>query len=195
MAKAKPKRRAVPKKMRFEVFKRDSFTCQYCGESAPDVTLHLDHIVPVIEGGKNSLLNLVTSCQGCNLGKGPRALSDRAAIKTAKSQADELQQRHEQIEMMAKWQLGLVDILEKEVDTASDFLMRDTTRSLTDVGKKIMRKAIRKFGLMSCMEAISIARDQYFQRGDDGAIDGDSISNALEKVGGICWNRAVRDKL
>ena len=40
-------RKAISKKLRFEVFKRDSFTCQYCGKSAPDVILHVDHILPV----------------------------------------------------------------------------------------------------------------------------------------------------
>ena len=45
------KRKPISKKLRFEVFKRDSFTCQYCGKSAPDVVLHIDHIKPVKEGG------------------------------------------------------------------------------------------------------------------------------------------------
>lgn len=45
------KRKAISKKIRFEVFKRDSFTCQYCGEKAPDVILHVDHIDPVAKGG------------------------------------------------------------------------------------------------------------------------------------------------
>ena len=29
-------REPISKKLRFEVFKRDSFTCQYCGSKAPD---------------------------------------------------------------------------------------------------------------------------------------------------------------
>ena len=41
--KKSPKRKSISKKARFEVFKRDSFTCQYCGRTAPDVVLHLDH--------------------------------------------------------------------------------------------------------------------------------------------------------
>lgn len=31
------KRKAISKRVRFEVFKRDSFKCQYCGKCAPDV--------------------------------------------------------------------------------------------------------------------------------------------------------------
>ena len=48
---AKAKRKALSQKIRFEVFKRDSFTCQYCGRKAPDVVLQVDHIVPVAKGG------------------------------------------------------------------------------------------------------------------------------------------------
>ena len=45
------KRKSITKSVRFEVFKRDGFKCQYCGASAPDVILEVDHIVPVAEGG------------------------------------------------------------------------------------------------------------------------------------------------
>ena len=44
------KRVPISKALRFEVFKRDSFTCQYCGRSAPEVVLEVDHIVPVSKG-------------------------------------------------------------------------------------------------------------------------------------------------
>ena len=54
------KRKSISKKNRFEVFKRDSFTCQYCGASAPDVLLEVDHIKPVASGGTNDILNLIT---------------------------------------------------------------------------------------------------------------------------------------
>ena len=41
------KRRGLSLKKRFEFFKRDKFTCQYCGKNAPDVILQVDHIEPV----------------------------------------------------------------------------------------------------------------------------------------------------
>ena len=63
------KRKAISKKTRFEVFKRDGFTCQYCGAHPPQAILHVDHIVPVAEGGGNEDTNLVTACDHCNLGK------------------------------------------------------------------------------------------------------------------------------
>jgi len=56
-------------KNRFEIFKRDNFTCQYCGRSAPMVQLELDHIKPQTKHGDNSKNNLITSCKECNIGK------------------------------------------------------------------------------------------------------------------------------
>ena len=83
---AKFVRGAISKRLRFEVFKRDSFQCQYCGAHPPDVILHCDHIEAVSTGGKTEIDNLVTACQPCNLGKSniplgsvPQSMADRAA--------------------------------------------------------------------------------------------------------------------
>ena len=62
-------RKPLSKKIRFEVFKRDKFTCQYCGRMSPDVILEVDHIEPVAEGGDNEITNLITSCRDCNRGR------------------------------------------------------------------------------------------------------------------------------
>ena len=56
-------------KIRYAVLKRDKFTCQYCGRKAPEVQLHVEHKKAVINGGANSLENLVASCATCNHGK------------------------------------------------------------------------------------------------------------------------------
>lgn len=63
-------RRPIPKSMRFRVLRRDGFKCRYCGAMPPDVVLHLDHVMPVANGGMNSDDNLVTACLPCNIGKG-----------------------------------------------------------------------------------------------------------------------------
>ena len=55
--------------LRFEVFRRDSYTCQYCGRRAPEFPLHVDHIIPWSKGGKTEIKNLLTACRECNLGK------------------------------------------------------------------------------------------------------------------------------
>ena len=55
--------------VRFAVFRRDSYTCQYCGRRAPSVPLHVDHVIPWARGGQTELSNLRTACSVCNLGK------------------------------------------------------------------------------------------------------------------------------
>lgn len=60
----------VSKRTRYEVLKRDNHTCRYCGASAPDAKLTVDHVLPVSLGGTDTPDNLVAACQDCNYGKG-----------------------------------------------------------------------------------------------------------------------------
>lgn len=53
-----------------EVFRRDHYTCQYCGQSKKNMTL--DHVLPRRMGGEHSWENLVTACADCNHRKGGR---------------------------------------------------------------------------------------------------------------------------
>lgn len=70
-------RKSTGKRLRFEIFKRDGFTCQYCGAQPPDVVLVIDHIHPVAAGGSNEQVNLITACEPCNQGKSDKPLGDR----------------------------------------------------------------------------------------------------------------------
>jgi hypothetical protein len=87
MSGSEMRREPVSPKMRFEVLRRDSFTCRYCGQSAPNVILHIDHITPVSNGGVSDISNLVTACSACNYGKGASAI-----FSPAVRAADQLQQ-------------------------------------------------------------------------------------------------------
>jgi len=69
-------RKSTGKRLRFEIFKRDKFMCQYCGAQPPDVTLVIDHIAPVSSGGDNDPMNLITACETCNQGKADKALGN-----------------------------------------------------------------------------------------------------------------------
>lgn len=66
----------VPKNVRFLILRRDSFTCLYCGQRAPDVQLHVDHVHPASKGGEDETWNLVTACQACNAGKSDLEMHD-----------------------------------------------------------------------------------------------------------------------
>lgn len=90
------KRKAISTRTRFEIFKRDGFACQYCGATPPNVLLHVDHITPVSKGGKNHADNLITACQGCNLGKSDIPLS--VVPKSLKEKAEEVAEREKQIQ-------------------------------------------------------------------------------------------------
>ncbi len=91
---ARASREAVSIALRFHILRRDSFTCQYCGAKAPDAALHVDHVMPVVDGGTNEPENLVAACVRCNIGKGteaakggtPRPLTTRE--KTLERRAD-----------------------------------------------------------------------------------------------------------
>jgi len=72
--------KAIGKRLRFEVLRRDRFTCQYCGRKAPEVELQVDHVHPASDGGPAVLSNLVTSCSDCNSGKATRRLTDDVQI-------------------------------------------------------------------------------------------------------------------
>lgn len=69
------KRQAISRQIRFRIFDRDNFTCQYCGQKAPNVVLHVDHITPVSKGGSNDEANLTTACSACNSGKSDAVLT------------------------------------------------------------------------------------------------------------------------
>ena len=60
---------------RFNVFLRDSFTCQYCGNTDRDL-LTFDHVVPRSRGGRTTWENIVAACSPCNLRKGGRMPRD-----------------------------------------------------------------------------------------------------------------------
>lgn len=68
----KIQRNKINDNIRFEVFKRDNYRCNICGVSPNEdgeITLHLDHIIPIAKGGDSDLNNLQTLCSRCNMGK------------------------------------------------------------------------------------------------------------------------------
>ncbi len=57
---------------RANIYARDEYTCQYCGETLPMAELTFDHVVPVAQGGRKDWENIVTCCITCNREKGGR---------------------------------------------------------------------------------------------------------------------------
>jgi hypothetical protein len=73
-AKPSKRSRSINPALRFEIFRRDNFTCRYCGRRPTEVKLQVDHIIPWSKGGSNEISNLCTSCSECNIGKSARLI-------------------------------------------------------------------------------------------------------------------------
>jgi len=72
---------AVSKRLRYEVMRRDGFRCRYCGFSASETELQVDHVQPIALGGGDEPENLVTSCADCNAGKSASS-PDQAIVES-----------------------------------------------------------------------------------------------------------------
>lgn len=57
---------------RANVFGRDKYTCQYCGDQPGTQDLTYDHVLPRSKGGKTEWGNIVTCCIECNKKKADR---------------------------------------------------------------------------------------------------------------------------
>ena len=110
------KRRATSPRIRFEVFKRDDFTCVYCGQRPPNVLLQADHLIPVKEGGSDDITNLVTSCSTCNAGKGAIPLSDTTRAERAIANMEAEQERVAVMEAYGAWRLERAEQLRKRIE-------------------------------------------------------------------------------
>lgn len=185
---------AISKRLRFEVFKRDSFACQYCGAQAPAVLLHVDHIQPRSKDGTSDLTNLITACESCNLGKSNITLSDDSAVVKRKKQLDQLQERREQLELMFEWHKELLEIESEAVDKAADFFVELSGINdihVNDHGRSSLQKNIRTFGLSEVITSISESLLAYGKDSPDGGLTVESVKESFGKIGPIC---AVRKK-
>jgi 5-methylcytosine-specific restriction endonuclease McrA len=86
----------TPAFTRFNVFLRDSFSCQYCEARRVTQELTFDHVVPRARGGRTSWENVVTACGPCNLRKGskmPREIGMIPRVEPRRPTSYELQDK------------------------------------------------------------------------------------------------------
>ena len=182
-------RKALSKSVRFEVFKRDLFKCQYCGRGVNETILEVDHITPIAEGGTNDMMNLITSCRDCNRGKGKRKLTDKAeAIKESKYLEEE-QARLEQSQMVIEWKKQLLTQRESEVDAINEYIGAITDFELTEYGRQGIRNLINRFSFSEVYDATEISFTRYYIAGDKY-----SWEKAFKKIGGVCFNRRKQNE-
>lgn len=94
---------AVSRRLRYEVLRRDNHTCRYCGASAPEVKLTVDHVTASALGGKDEASNLVTACGPCNSGKSSTTADSPLVEDVA---ADALRWAHARTVVLDEWQQG-----------------------------------------------------------------------------------------
>lgn len=66
--------RQIEQGVSWKVFKRDGYSCRYCGRD--DIPLTVDHLVCWESGGPNIVENLVSSCRKCNKTRGDLSYAD-----------------------------------------------------------------------------------------------------------------------
>jgi len=170
---------AIGKKDRFEIFKRDGFSCAYCGRTPPAVTLQVDHIHPKSKGGSNAPENLITACVDCNQGKTnlplssvPESLaSSMAMIREREEQVREHKKLLSQIERRFKSDAKKVA---KLFSTA--FEDRVLTARFQDIS---LRRFLSKLSINLVLEAMRIAAIRCPDEPED----------AIKYFCGICWNK------
>lgn len=175
-------REPISKKLRFEVFKRDAFTCQYCGAKAPEVVLHCDHIKPVADDGTSDILNLITACAGCNAGKGARALSDQTVLAKQVDQLAELQERREQLELMIQWRDSLRSLEEDHFQAIIQHIQSRYTFELNERGLADIRRWLKRYSVLELMTAADHSFDSYIQIGANDSATDESWNRAFNKI-------------
>lgn len=170
--------RSLSKSVRFEVFKRDGFVCQYCGNHPPKVVLEVDHIIAVANGGDNDITNLVTACFDCNRGKSARPLS--AIPQSLESKAAEIAEREEQLRGYGEIAAARRERLEDQ--TWQVFNHWRGQRKTTHQKFNSVKRFVDQLGVDEVLEAVEIAM---------GAHLGDN--SEFRYFCGVCWNKIKGD--
>lgn len=167
---AHPNRKPISKSMRFEIFKRDGFTCQYCGQRPPAVVLACDHIHPVAEGGQNVIENLITSCSDCNIGKGAGLLGNKAIRPDAELMLIEVQQEIAEIRVY-QYAAAQREQMRNEIVTSLQELWDETSGLDWHPSDSIMRQLLNRYEPWIVEQAVldvsgKIASNYLSDRGD-----------------------------
>lgn len=169
---------SVSVRTRFEVFKRDRFTCSYCGRTPPEVLLECDHIVPRAAGGTDDMANLTTACATCNRGKAARLLEEGTAPVVGRATVEELAERVEQAKAYMDLLGGLGAVTERQVGMVTDAWARAFGAKIEEresgavyvfreaygdvwPNEPSVRRFLRSLPLADVLEAIDIAAAKF----------------------------------
>lgn len=177
---------AISKRTRFEVFKRDAFTCKYCGRKPPEVVLNADHMLARSKGGPDTMENLVTACFDCNSGKSDVSLSaiPKALEELAKTRREKARQM--------RWMRALFIRERSEQNKALAIISNVWVHAIgEDYTKFTITKdtanSIRKFLPLLPLKSLTHAAGLLWRVADGDADD------QLRYFCGICW-KMVRER-
>lgn len=176
-----PKRKAISTRRRFEIFKRDAFTCQYCGAHPPHVVLHVDHVVAVAEGGTNDDENLITACDTCNLGKSDIPLTSIPGSLSLAEKTASLKEREAQIRGYSEVAAASRARIEEEAWVVSEqFIEHFQTGAIRKDWLQSIKQFVELIGFHETIRAmeIALARKPFAER------------TCFLYFCGICWNIA-----
>lgn len=130
---------AVSQRLRYEILRRDNHACRYCGATAPDVKLNVDHVIPTSLGGSDKPDNLVTACAECNGGKTssmPNAMTvedvDQGTFRQAADLRNEARLRREalSLHLYLVWVWAYEQTGRTPTQQEQSFFMEETRRVL-----------------------------------------------------------------
>ena len=182
----------MTKRLRFEVFKRDGFKCQYCGKCPPDALLEVDHITPKSGGGEDDLNNLVTSCFDCNRGKAhvrldliPSSITDNAAA---------IAEREDQVRAYNRALAKIEKRLQSEIAGVNGIFSEQFKGRILGVHfqQSSLKDFLRKLPVIEVEEAMTIACSFIHEtRGGNPELKAEA---AIKYFCGICWTKIKRNQ-
>lgn len=176
------KRPTLSKMVRFAVFKRDLFVCQYCGRHPPEVVLEIDHIIPVASGGSDKEHNLLTSCFDCNRGKAAGSLVATPIDVSEKSV--ELAERLEQsraYEALLQQQETEFEVKTDKVEAMAQVYYQGVAFSTR--GRRDIRRFLKMLPCEAVVEAMDIACHRW----------PDDVDVMFRYFCGVCWRKIKGD--
>jgi hypothetical protein len=146
--------------LRFQILKRDRFTCQYCGAQAPQAKVEVEHIVPPKQGGeKTNPDNLVCSCYDCNRGKSTKLLSDNKL--TALTETDLLEARIQRLLSIQLAARDYAEVLQSGADRLDRYwwevLVNDPSHGFAEPTLALFRDLLRDIPAPRLEELMALA--------------------------------------
>ena len=170
-------RKSLSKKVRFEIFKRDGFCCQYCGAKPPKIPLEVDHILPVSKGGGNEDYNLITSCFDCNRGKSNKELSISPISTIKKAEKMKIAQlQYKEIQKLLKKEKEIIESQIQEVEDVLNRFYED--KCFSDKFRVSVKTFLLKLEVSEVCDSMEKACCKMR-----------NIRDVIPYFCGICWNK------